>query len=224
MAAGQKFIFAFNIINPLQQQTLDASRLEIGLGWKLASDDATSPYVTQSGPLPKMQQDLTTIPQDVYNARQGEAAPLTIRSAEFSTKLITQSSPYPCDSNWLCVTLVSSVPLTADKQSLIRLSYFEGASIPAGSGQINLYNTSSETGGGVPSLKSAINNGQTSKGFWTEGAGRAELTVYAACRIEAGEEIKLCFKVSNPVAPTATRTSVRVFSSDSNTWQDMDVR
>ena len=224
MAAGQKFIFAFNIINPLQQQTLDASRLEIGLGWKLASDDATSPYVTQSGPWPKMQQDLTTIPQDVYNARQGEAAPLTIRSAEFSTKLISQSSPYPCDSNWLCVTLVSSVPLTADKQSLIRLSYFEGASIPAGSGQISLYNTSSETGGGVPSLKSAINNGQTSKGFWTESAGRAELVVYAACRIEAGEEIKLCFKVSNPVAPTATRTSVRVFSSDSNTWQDMDVR
>ena len=91
---------------------------------------------------------------------------------------------------------------------------------------INLYNASDGLNE-VASLMSALQKGNVSKGFWNEQASEgAVLTVYAACRIEAGEEIRVCFKVKNPIEP-APKSPVKVFSSDdpSNVpGLDMEVR
>jgi len=213
MVAGRQYIFAFDIINPLEAQVLGLTDLKIGIGYNSGNPVST----------PLMKHDLATIPKGVFQAKTGEAAPLTVRSAQFKTKSISQSSPYPCSSNWICATVASSVPLTAEKESTIRFTSFKGATITSGSGEIDLFNETSGLAGSVPNFKSAIKNGNESKGFWNQQPSGAVLTVYASCRIEAGTEITICFEVKNPVEPKS-KYSIMVFSSDSNLEQAMDVK
>ena len=222
MIAGRQYVFSIDILNPLDAavpysnkyvQVLGEDEVQIGMGWNgVGATDFSS-----------MTHDLTTVPKGVFQAKQREAAPLTVRSAEFQTKTISQSSPYPCDDNWICATLVSSVPLSSEKESMIRISTFKGATISSGSGEISLYNSSDGVGGSVPSLQSATTNGNVSKGFWNEQPGGATLIMYAACRIEAGTEISMCFKVKNPIDPSP-KQPIKIFSSDGNLEQDMDVK
>lgn len=211
IVAGRQYVFAFDIINPLSEQILQEDEMRIAMGW-----NANAALYAAS-----MKQDLSTVPLGVFEAKSCESAALTVRSPSFKKKLISQSSPFPCATdNWICLTLVTSVPLTAEKESMIRLSAFKGATIMTGSGEISLFNASDGLNG-VPTLKSAKDGG-TSRGFWNQQSS-AVLTLYAACRIEAGSEIRICFKVKNPVEPSS-RTTVRIFLSDSNLEEDMDVR
>lgn len=217
MSAGRSYTLSFDIVNPS--------------GAQLSPDILLSAIFndTPFGDPVKIHKDTSTTLKYIHNSKVGEAQPLFIRPVTFLTRDIAQNLPFPCAINMICVTLVSSVPLTVQKKSHFILQSFDGAIVPAG--EIDLYAQSSEPLGSIATLQSAFENGNTSKGVWTEsecsgplqGPGQmcSSLKLNVACRIEAGAQISFCFKVTNPATQQDGPDKMTVFSSDGNSYQDL---
>lgn len=106
------------------------------------------------------------------------------------------------------------------------LQTFVGAIAPVG--EIALFSNVNGSGE-VTTLQSAFENGNQSKGVWStnecEGApGKmcAALWIAVSCRIEAGTEISFCIKVKNPAQPQQGPDTMTIFSSDGNSYQDLE--
>ena len=50
----------------------------------------------------------------------------------------------------------------------------------------------------------------------------AALWIAESCRIEAGSEISFCIKVKNPAQPQQGPDTMTIFSSDGNSYQDLE--
>jgi len=240
MTAGRSYVLAFDIVNPSRVQdapdvkisamfrkypfqATDLREVAGGAGWAWGSSVLFE--MMRDEPV-SMQQDDLTKPKNIYNSEVGEAQALKVRDAIFDVRNIAQTQPYPCATNTICVTLKSSVPLTVQKESYFVLQTFVGAIAPVG--EIALFSNVNGSGE-VTTLQSAFENGNQSKGVWStnecEGApGKmcAALWIAVSCRIEAGTEISFCIKVKNPAQPQQGPDTMTIFSSDGNSYQDLE--
>jgi hypothetical protein len=180
MSAGRDYVLSFEVMNPAVAQMSPVVEVESNWGTK-----------------EPMEPDFMSIPEGIFEARPGDAAPLYVRTEKFFQADIGQTSPYPCDTNVICITLQPSVPLSEEKDVTFSVSKLTNAEIVmTPSGVINVYNDSLAT---RPALAVKAADGAPGTADWIANLGVVTFTV--ACKIDAGEIVVLCLKVQNPSLP-----------------------
>ena len=129
-----------------------------------------------------MDKDTQSVMGHVHGSTPGDAAPLYVRYAQFETLKISQTLPYPCAVNRICVTLVPSVPMSSHKNSFFSIGSFDGAESPVG--EISLVNSTSAT--------SAVTDDDEDEGWAEEDRERREveaaIAMVAALELREAEE------------------------------------
>ena len=147
MAAGRDYLLSFEVVNPATAQPSPPVEVESSWGVKEAMDA-----------------DVHSIPAGIFEARPGDAAPLYVRTEQFFQADIGQTSPYPCDTNVICITLQPSVPLSEDKDVTFSVSKLTNADIDmTAPGIIKVYNDTHAT---LPAITVKAAGGQKGTADW----------------------------------------------------------
>jgi len=226
MRAGVPHVFTFEVRNPFTPQSL--------CGSSTPQANCAGPVFVASSELDIRKEDgkmvhesLRILGLPIFDAQPGEGSPMFVRAARFLVAKIEQSSPYPCSPNVICVSLKPSVPLTAETKTRITISPLTKATSASGTGELRIYKTVdsaksddfSVDANKLEIFKSPV-SGTLSTGHWNQDA--ASLEVAVACKIAAGEGIKMCFTLTNPAEEQLDPPPVNVKLSSQATSQVLE--
>jgi hypothetical protein len=157
-------------------------------------DSYSEAYLAHSENGFDMDHDVTTeLP--IFGAMAGDACPLLIWPAAFLIKDISQTSPYPCDSNTITITLASNVPLLAshEKPAIIKIFNMHMAnpnttslSITHPHVTLQVINSGSVSGSGSGSGSGSFSGSGIESGSGSEGMGSMSGSGIAGSGISSG--------------------------------------